>query len=82
MPESLTRKKCRQPHKRRPASNRNGGRLQLGTLAGFKSEYPAGLNRNLQLTLFEKMPMQQALSPTHSESDNLPTDNQLNLFAF
>jgi len=36
----------------------------------------------LSLTLFEKMPMQQALSPTHSESDNLPTDNQLNLFAF
>jgi hypothetical protein len=29
-----------------PASNRNGGRLQLGTPAGFASEYPAGLDRN------------------------------------
>ena len=36
----------------------------------------------LSLTLFEKMSMQQALSPNQSESDNLPTDNQLNLFAF
>jgi hypothetical protein len=30
----------------RPASNRNGGRLQFGTLAGFTSEYPAGFDRN------------------------------------
>jgi hypothetical protein len=26
----------------RPASDRNGGRLRLGTTAGFKSESPAG----------------------------------------
>jgi hypothetical protein len=25
---------------------RNGGRLQIGTPAGFSSEHPAGLNRN------------------------------------
>jgi hypothetical protein len=30
----------------RPVSFRNGGRLQIGTLAGFTSEYPAGINRN------------------------------------
>src|SRR5208282_6911304 len=29
-----------------PASNRNGGRNQIGTVAGFKSESPAGLRRN------------------------------------
>jgi hypothetical protein len=27
---------------------RNGGRLQIGTPAGFSSEHPAGLNRNPQ----------------------------------
>jgi len=32
-----------------PASNRNGGRLRLATVAGFASEYPAGLNRNPHL---------------------------------
>src|SRR4051812_47928773 len=48
LPESLTRKKCRQPRRRWPASNRNGGRLQLGIQAGFKSESMAGLNRNPQ----------------------------------
>jgi hypothetical protein len=25
---------------------RNGGRHQIGTMAGFASEYPAGFNRN------------------------------------
>ena len=30
----------------RPTSVRNGGRLQIGTMAGIKSEYPAGLRRN------------------------------------
>jgi Domain of unknown function (DUF932) len=29
-----------------PDLSRNGGRLQIGTPAGFMSEYPAGLNRN------------------------------------
>ena len=33
----------------RPVSFRNRGRLQIGTVAGFKSEYPAGINRNPQL---------------------------------
>ena len=33
-----------------PASNRNGGRLPLATVAGFASEYPAGLNRNPHLS--------------------------------
>jgi hypothetical protein len=30
------------------ASDRNAGRLQIGTLAGFASEYLAGFNRNPQ----------------------------------
>jgi hypothetical protein len=56
MPESLTRKKRRQPTARVagfksewwPDLFRNGGRLQIGTPAGFTSEHPAGLNRNPQ----------------------------------
>lgn len=51
MPEGLTqtetppspagfRSECR------PVSFRNRGRLQIGTVAGFTSEYPAGINRN------------------------------------
>jgi hypothetical protein len=32
----------------RPVSFRNRGRLQIGTVAGFTSEYPAGINRNPQ----------------------------------
>src|SRR6202030_284703 len=32
-----------------PASFRNGGRHQIGTVAGFKSESVAGLRRNSQL---------------------------------
>ena len=57
MPESLTRKKRRQPTARVagfksewwPDLFRNGGRLQIGTPAGFTSEHPAGLNRNPQI---------------------------------
>jgi hypothetical protein len=57
MPESLTRKKRRQPTARVagfksewwPDLFRNGGRLQIGTPAGFTSEHPAGLNRNPQV---------------------------------
>jgi len=54
MPESLTRKK-RPPTTARvvgfksewwPDLFRNGGRLQIGIPAGFKSVHPAGLNRN------------------------------------
>src|SRR5258705_7646000 len=38
LPESLTRKKkCRQPFNRWPASNRNGGRLQIGIPGRIKS---------------------------------------------
>jgi hypothetical protein len=48
MPESLTRKKRRQPPQGWPASNRNGGRIYFGTVAGFKSESLAGMRRNLQ----------------------------------
>ncbi|MBN9002413.1 MAG: hypothetical protein J0H75_10235, partial [Rhizobiales bacterium] len=29
-----------------PISFRNRGRLQIGTVAGVKSEYPAGINLN------------------------------------
>jgi hypothetical protein len=39
LPESLTRKK-------NAANLPGGGRLQIGMVAGFKSEYPAGLNRD------------------------------------
>jgi hypothetical protein len=56
MPESLTRKKRRQPPQKVagfksewwPDLFRNGGRLQIGIPAGFTSEHPAGLNRNPQ----------------------------------
>jgi hypothetical protein len=55
MPEGLTQTKT--PTSKKPAgfksecwpiSFRNRGRLQIGTVAGFKSEYPAGINRNPQ----------------------------------
>ena len=36
----------------------------------------------LSVTLFEKMPLPQALSATHPQCDNTSTDNQLNLFKF
>jgi hypothetical protein len=36
----------------------------------------------LSVTLFEKMPMPQALSASQFQSDTPPIDNQLNLFAF
>jgi hypothetical protein len=36
----------------------------------------------LSVTLFEKMPMQRALSERQTTCDKLSTDNQLNLFAF
>jgi len=44
LPESLTRKK-------NAANLPGGGRLQIGMVAGFKSEYPAGLNRDPQPVL-------------------------------
>lgn len=55
MPEGLTQTKTPTSKKPagfkseyRPISFRNRGRLQIGTVAGFKSEYPAGINRNPQ----------------------------------
>ena len=55
MPEGLTQTKTptsKNPagfkSECRPVSFRNRGRLQIGTMAGFKSEYPAGINRNPQ----------------------------------
>ena len=49
MPELLTREPSGAAS--RPPSNRNGGRLQPGTVAGFTSENMAGLNRNLHSIL-------------------------------
>jgi len=46
MPELLTREPSGAAS--RPPSNRNGGRLQPGMVAGFTSENMAKLNRNLQ----------------------------------
>ena len=34
------------------------------------------------LTLFEKMPLQQAFSANHPSSDDVAIGNQLNLFSF
>ena len=55
MPEGLTQTKTptsKDPagfkSECRPVSFRNRGRLQIGMMAGFKSEYPAGINRNPQ----------------------------------
>ena len=57
MPEGLTQTKTPNSKKPagfksecRPVSFRNRGRLQIGTGAGFTSEYPAGINRNPQIT--------------------------------
>jgi hypothetical protein len=36
----------------------------------------------LSVTLFEKMPLQQAFPGDHSSSDSITINNQLNLFAF
>jgi hypothetical protein len=36
----------------------------------------------LSVTVFEKMPLQQALTVTHQEAENSNATNQLNLFAF
>jgi hypothetical protein len=46
-----------------PDLSRNGGRLQIGTPAGFMSEYPAGLNRNPHLIgngSFAEWPLQRS----------------------
>jgi hypothetical protein len=57
MPELLTRRETPQSIAGRvagfksewwPDLFRNGGRHQIGTMAGFPSEYPAGFNRNPQ----------------------------------
>lgn len=36
----------------------------------------------LSVTLFEKMPLQQAFPGSDSSSDSITSNNQLNLFAF
>jgi hypothetical protein len=49
-----------------PASFRNGGRLQIGMVAGFKSESLAGLNRNShakRLGTLKKVPRRHCLGP-------------------
>jgi hypothetical protein len=54
MPEGLTQTKTPTFSETRPEIDRNGGRLhfrnggrlQIGTVAGFTSKYPAGINRN------------------------------------
>jgi hypothetical protein len=59
MPQSLTRKKppptttgvAGFKSEWWPDLFRNGGRLQIGILAGFTSEHPAGLNRNPQIRI-------------------------------
>jgi len=49
----------------RPPSNRNGGRFQVGTVAAFKSEYPAGFIgiRSLVGPVDEGTPQGGPLSP-------------------
>ena len=76
MPESLTRKKRRQPTARVagfksewwPDLFRNGGRLQIGTPAGFTSEHPAGLNRNPQV-----MKMTDVVALIDAEAAKVPS---------
>jgi hypothetical protein len=58
MPEGLTQTKTPTFSETRPEIDRNGGRLQIGTVAGFTSEYPAGINRNPQSD-----PVQPSLIP-------------------
>jgi hypothetical protein len=48
MHELLTQPKTPEIPARWPELNRNGGRLQIGTVADIKSESPAGFRRNLQ----------------------------------
>ena len=48
MPEGLTQTKTPTFSETWPEIDRNAGRLQIGTAAGFTSEYPAGINRNPQ----------------------------------
>jgi len=48
MPELLTQSKTPDCPGKWPELNRNGGRLQIGTVADIKSESPAGLRRNPQ----------------------------------
>jgi len=48
MPEGLTQTKTPTYSETRPEIDRNGGRLHFGMVAGFKSESPAGINRNPQ----------------------------------
>jgi hypothetical protein len=46
MPEGLTQTKTLTFSETWLEIDRNGGRLHFGMVAGFTSEYPAGINRN------------------------------------
>jgi len=48
MPELLTQPKTPDRPAKWPELNRNGGRLQIGTVAGIKSVSLAGFRRNPQ----------------------------------
>src|SRR5207244_9899646 len=70
MPEGLTQTKTptsKNPagfkSECRPVSFRNRGRLQIGTMAGFKSEYPAGINRNPHHSFIGCLPTPLTSSP-------------------
>ncbi len=56
MPEGLTQTKTPTFSETQPEIDRNGGRLQIGTVAGFTSEYPAGINRNQRASMLSGRP--------------------------
>lgn len=79
MPEGLTQTKTptsKDPagfkSECRPVSFRNRGRLQIGTMAGFKSEYPAGINRNPHRRVAGPWPLHSLLrTERRAPRDNL-----------
>ena len=56
-----------------PASSRNGGRHQIGTLAGFASEWVAGFRRNPHLVRLKALSRAQALL-SQSGSDTVAVE--------
>src|SRR5579863_2850768 len=56
-----------------PASFRNGGRLQIGTVAGFKSESVAGLRRNSHIMSIE---IQESNIGAHRALAGRPASNR------
>jgi transposase InsO family protein len=65
----------------RPASDRNGGRLRLGTTAGFKSESPAGFVgiRKYAAEAYRKQLADMKATPSMSRTgccyDNAPMES-------